>query len=58
MAYMNISIYAIYLYIHIFQSIKLGGVSLALEYMSRYPNYKFIKVSGSFAVCENLETFL
>ncbi|MGE7951905.1 hypothetical protein [Lysinibacillus xylanilyticus] len=25
---------------------------LVLQYMTRYPNYRIIKVSGSFAVCE------
>ncbi|MFF2797085.1 hypothetical protein [Lysinibacillus xylanilyticus] len=31
---------------------------LVLQYMERYPNYQIIKVSGSFAVCERLESFL
>ena len=31
---------------------------LVLQYMQRYPNYKIIKVSGSFAVCERLDGFL
>ncbi|MGE7807367.1 hypothetical protein [Lysinibacillus sp. NPDC096215] len=31
---------------------------LVLTYMQRYPNYKIIKVSGSFAVCERLDGFL
>jgi len=31
---------------------------LVLEYMRRYPNYRIIKVSGSFAVCDRLEEFL
>ncbi|QPA60659.1 hypothetical protein [Lysinibacillus sphaericus] len=31
---------------------------LVLDYMTRYPNYRIIKVSGSFAVCEKLESFL
>ncbi|GED66289.1 hypothetical protein LFU01_47410 [Lysinibacillus fusiformis] len=31
---------------------------LVLEYVTRYPNYRVIKVSGSFAVCEKLESFL
>lgn len=31
---------------------------LVLQYMRRYPNYKIIKVSGSFAVCERLDGFL
>ncbi len=25
---------------------------LVLQYMRRYPNYRVLKVSGSFAVCE------
>ncbi len=31
---------------------------LVLQYMTRYPNYRIIKVSGSFAVCERFEGFL
>lgn len=31
---------------------------LVLQYMQRYPNYRVIKVSGSFAVCERLDGFL
>ena len=27
---------------------------LVLSYMCRYPNYRVIKVSGSFAICERL----
>ncbi|WP_313469869.1 hypothetical protein [Lysinibacillus sp.] len=28
---------------------------LVLDYMRRYPNYRIVKVSGSFAVCERLD---
>ncbi|AVK96695.1 hypothetical protein FCT18_21085 [Lysinibacillus sphaericus] len=31
---------------------------LVLQYMIRYPNYRIIKIKGSFAVCERLEGFL
>ena len=31
---------------------------LVFDYMTRYPNYRIIKVSGCFAVCEKLESFL
>lgn len=30
---------------------------LVREYMRRYPNYRVIKVSGSFAVCERMDGF-
>jgi len=31
---------------------------LVLDYMSRYPNYRIVKVSGSFAVCERDQRLL
>lgn len=31
---------------------------LVLQYMQRYPNYRVIKVSGSFAVCERHDGLL
>lgn len=31
---------------------------LVVDYMRRYPNYRIVKVSGSFAVCERLDGFL
>lgn len=31
---------------------------LVLQYMIRYPNYRIIKVSGSFAICERVDHFL
>ncbi len=31
---------------------------LVLQYMQRYPNYRIIKVSGSFAVCERHDGLL
>lgn len=44
----------------IFQQAKDKGEirQLVLSYMCRYPNYRVIKVSGSFAVCERLERLL
>lgn len=30
---------------------------LVIQYMTRYPNYRLIKISGSFAVCEREEAF-
>lgn len=31
---------------------------LVLDYMKRYPNYRLIKISGSFAFCDRLESLL
>ncbi|MFK5708638.1 hypothetical protein [Lysinibacillus boronitolerans] len=31
---------------------------LVLDYMRRYPNYRIVKVSGSFAVCERHDGLL
>lgn len=31
---------------------------LVLDYMRRYPNYRVLKVSGSFAVCEREQGLL
>lgn len=31
---------------------------LVLQYMTRYPNYRVLKVSGSFAVCERHDGLL
>ncbi|MGE7840088.1 hypothetical protein ACQKNX_04785 [Lysinibacillus sp. NPDC093712] len=31
---------------------------LVLQYMRRYPNYRVMKVSGSFAVCEREQGLL
>lgn len=31
---------------------------LVLDYMARYPNYRIVKVSGSFAVCERPDGLL
>jgi len=31
---------------------------LVLDYMKRYPNYRIVKVSGSFAVCERHDGLL
>ncbi|MFF2174944.1 hypothetical protein ACFVT8_00540 [Lysinibacillus sp. NPDC058147] len=31
---------------------------LVLQYMTRYPNYRVLKVSGSFAVCEREQGLL
>lgn len=31
---------------------------LVLDYMQRYPNYRIIKVSGSFAECERVDGLL
>lgn len=31
---------------------------LVLQYMTRYPNYRVLKISGSFAVCERTESFM
>lgn len=31
---------------------------LVLQYMRRYPNYRVLKVSGSFAVCEREQGLL
>ena len=31
---------------------------LVLDYMTRYPNYRVLKVSGSFAVCERHDGLL
>lgn len=31
---------------------------LVLDYMTRYPNYRIIKVSGSFAVCKREQGLL
>ena len=31
---------------------------LVLDYMTRYPNYRVLKVSGSFAVCEREQGLL
>jgi len=33
-------------------------ISLVLDYMRRYPNYRVMKVSGSFAVCEREQGLL
>ncbi|WP_312130821.1 hypothetical protein [Lysinibacillus capsici] len=29
-----------------------------LQYMQRYPNYRIVKVSGSFAICDRQDGFL
>ena len=31
---------------------------LVLDYMTKYPNYRIVKVSGSFAVCERPDGLL
>lgn len=31
---------------------------LVQEYMTRYPHYRIIEVSGSFAICDRLDGFL
>ncbi|UKJ44316.1 hypothetical protein [Lysinibacillus sp. ACHW1.5] len=31
---------------------------LVLQYMTRYPNYRIVKVSGSFVVCEREQRLL
>jgi len=31
---------------------------LVLQYMTRYPNYRVLKISGSFAVCERVENLM
>ncbi len=33
-------------------------IRLVLEYMNNYPNYRFLKVCGSFAICEKLESLI
>lgn len=31
---------------------------LVIQYMTRYPNYRLLKISGSFAVCEREENLV
>lgn len=31
---------------------------LVLQYMTRYPNYRIVKVSGSFAICDRQDGLL
>ncbi|MBG9479395.1 hypothetical protein ABE60_18320 [Lysinibacillus sphaericus] len=31
---------------------------LAIQYMTRYQNYRLLKISGNFAVCEREENFI
>ncbi|MEQ6355938.1 hypothetical protein ABNX05_15010 [Lysinibacillus sp. M3] len=30
---------------------------LVLQYMTRYPNYRLLKISGCFAICQKIERF-